>query len=189
MQFFLWNIPIEMLLIIWFLLSLYTNRQIFPIHVYTTGLILTNDIVEDNAASISLPNYHPNITVSNNNNEKDEFISYKSKNRIWAALPKHIDLLHFPQVNMNDKVSKQGINLHQMVTDQSKPKFRRESSRQKFSFKRRSNPQIRSRFSKAFNYANFTCPNECTCHLNEIECNNAQLESIPLNIPSYTEKL
>ncbi|VDO80879.1 unnamed protein product [Schistosoma margrebowiei] len=198
-----------MSLIILFILSLFTDRQIFPVNVYTKGLILASDSVEDNATSISLTNYRPNITLGNNNNGKDELISDKSKNRIWAALPKNIDLLNFFQVNTNDKAITQGTNLLQMVTDQSKPKFRRESSRQKFSFKRRSSQKylfdndhnnninkndplyskIKPRFSKAFNYANFTCPNECTCHHAEVECKNAQLESIPSNIPSYTEKL
>ncbi|CAH8546504.1 unnamed protein product [Schistosoma bovis] len=200
-----------MSLIILFILSLFTDRQIFPINVYTTGLILASDSVEDNATSVSLTNYRPNITLGNNNNNngKDELISDKSKNGIWAALPKNIDLLHFLQVNTNDKAVTQGTNLLQMVTDQSKPKFRRESSRQKFSFKRRSSQKylfdndhnnninkndplyskIRPRFPKAFNYANFTCPNECKCHHAEVECKNAQLESIPSNIPSYTEKL
>ncbi|CAH8296249.1 unnamed protein product [Schistosoma turkestanicum] len=209
MRFFIWNIPIDMSLIILLISVVFIDQQIFSIHFHTTGLILSNQLPEDNVASNTLNYYYPNITISNNNN--NELLNpYKSKRRIWAALPKHIDLLRFPQMNNNERVVKQGTNAHPLLTDQSKPKFRRESVGQKISFNRQNSQKylydndnnnkfnrndllynkMRPRFSKkAFNYANFTCPNECKCHLTEVECKNAQLEFIPSNIPLYTEKL
>ncbi|TNN18747.1 Slit1-like protein [Schistosoma japonicum] len=197
MWFYIWNLSNNKLFIILVIFSFFIDPEIFSINFYTTGLIISN---HHDISSLST-NYHRNTTV-NIINKNDLMIPSKLQNKIWAALPKDIDLLHTSQLNSNDK---EGIHRsYNIVNDQSKPKFRRESIKRKFHFKRRT-PQkylvnhdynnelnrykIQSKFMKTLHHTNLTCPNECKCHLVEVECKNAQLDSIPLNIPLNTEKL